>query len=85
MIKLTIKHNKRYVDHPRYQSKLTCIIHSPGNSSDECKVLNCSGSKYTKIRPSKEHRKKPTPKKSFGNNQDKNPMCQNAVDEIILK
>ena len=32
------KRKKKYVDCPKDISKLTCIIHGPGNSSDECKV-----------------------------------------------
>ena len=45
------KCRKSYVDHPNYRSKLTCLIHCIGNSSDECKVLGYFGSKYSKIRP----------------------------------
>ena len=33
------KHRKRYVDHPKDRSKLNCLIHGPGHSSDECKVV----------------------------------------------
>ena len=29
---------KRCVDHPKDRSKLTCLIHGPVHSSDECKV-----------------------------------------------
>ena len=49
------KIRKRYVDHPKDRSKLTFLIHGPGHSSDECKVLGYFGSKYYKIRPDKEH------------------------------
>ena len=45
---------QRYVYHPSYQSKLTWIIHGPGNLMDECKFLNYFDSNHTRIRPSKE-------------------------------
>ena len=66
MSKTDGKRNQRYVDHPRYQSKLTCLIHGHGHSSDECNVLNGFGSKYTKIRPTKEVRQDIVFKKTFG-------------------
>ena len=37
-------------------SKLTCLIHGPGDSSDECRVLNDFGCNYTNVRPFKECR-----------------------------
>ena len=49
------KRRKRYVDHPKDISKLTCLIHVPGHSSYICKVLGDFGSKYYKIRPTKYH------------------------------
>ena len=85
MIKIYGKHKKRYVNHPRDQSKLTCIISGPGNSSDECKVLGDFGSKYTKIRPNKERSPELTLKKKVGIQQEKNTSIQHAVDEIILQ
>ena len=42
-----------YIDHPRYRSKLTCLIHGPGHSSDECRVINYFDTKYEKCRPFK--------------------------------
>ena len=36
-----------YLDHPMGESKI-CLIHGPGHSSDECKVLGAFGSKYVK-------------------------------------
>ena len=47
----TDKRKQRYVDHMRDRSKLTCLIHSPGHSSYECRVLNDFGTKYAKERP----------------------------------
>ena len=48
-----VKSKQRCVDNQRDGSKLTCLIHGPGHSPDECKVLNDFGSKYTKIIPTK--------------------------------
>ena len=53
------KRRKSYVDHPKDRSKLTCIIHGPGTSSDECKVLRNFGSEYSKRRPAKDRGKEP--------------------------
>ena len=39
MSESTGKRRKMYVYHPKDGSKLTCLIHGPGHSSDECKVL----------------------------------------------
>ena len=50
----TFKCIKRYVDYPKDIPKYSCIIHVPGNSSDECKVLGEFGSKYSKIMPTKD-------------------------------
>ena len=46
MRKCTVKHKQIYVDCTRDQSHLTCIIHEPGHSPDECKVLNDFGANY---------------------------------------
>ena len=51
--------HKRYLDHPKDRSKLTCLIHGPGNSSDECNVLGDFGFKYSKIRTIKDYRQEP--------------------------
>ena len=40
-----VKHINRYADHPMDRSEITCTIHEPGHSSDECKVLGDFGSK----------------------------------------
>ena len=54
MSKSADKLRKRYIYHPKGKSKPTCLIHGPGNSSDECRVLGDFGSKYAKIRPTKD-------------------------------
>ena len=47
-------HRKSYVDHSKDTSRPTRLIHRPGNSSDEYKVLGDIGSKYSKIRHTKD-------------------------------
>ena len=47
------KRKQRYLYHPRDWLKLTHIIHGPRNSSDEWKLLNDFGYKYTKVITSK--------------------------------
>ena len=42
------KHRKMYVDHPNDISKLTCLIHGLGHSSDECRLLGDFNYKYSK-------------------------------------
>ena len=59
------KRIKSYVYHMKDRYKLTCLIHGPGYSSYECKVLRDFGSKYSKSRPTKDHRNEPTTKKTF--------------------
>ena len=85
MSESTIKHRKRYLDHTKDKSKLTCHIHGPINSSDECKVLGDFGTKYDTYRSTKDHRQDPATKKSFGRQQENNTMIQHVVDEIILQ
>ena len=46
--------------------KLTCLIHVPGNSSDEYKILGDFGNKYDKVGPTKDHGHEPEIKKKFG-------------------
>ena len=44
------KHRKQYVDHPLGESKI-CLIHGPGHSYDECKVLGDFCVKHAKGKP----------------------------------
>ena len=60
------KRRKRYVDNPKDRLKLTCLIHVPGNSSDEYKILGDFGNKYDKVGPTKDHGHEPEIKKKFG-------------------
>ena len=58
----TGKRRKRHVDIPTGKSK-TCLIHGPGHSSEECKVLGDFGTKYVNIRPIKDRGSNPVPRK----------------------
>ena len=78
------KRRKRYVDDTKDRYKLTCLIHIPGNSSNECKVLGCFGSKYSKSM-TKDSMQNPTKTNKFNRKQEKHGIVQNAVDEIILQ
>ena len=60
MSESAVNRRKGYVDIPRDRYKLTCLIHNPGNSSYACKVLGDFGSKYYKIRPTKDRGNDPT-------------------------
>ena len=48
-----VKRRKQYVDRSKSASK-TCIIHGPGHSSDEFKVLGEFGTKYAVTQPTKD-------------------------------
>ena len=85
MIERTGKSRKRYVDHPNDISKLTFIIHGPGHSSDGCKVLGGFGTKYYKVRTTKDRMQEPETKKRFGRQQENKYVVQHADDDIILK
>ena len=63
------KHKKRWVYFPRDRSKFTCISNGPGNSSNECKVLNDIGNKYVKDRHFKDNIQDPTSNKTSVNRQ----------------
>ena len=61
---------KRHIHYPKDRSKLTRIIHGPGHSSYECKVLGDFGSKYYKSSPTKDHGHEPTTKKKIQKERD---------------
>ena len=79
------KRRKEYVDHTNDGSKNTCLIHGPGNLSDECRVLGKFGSKYYKSRPTKTSGQEPANRKKLNINQEKNDIVNNAVHDILLK
>ena len=77
------RHIKRYVDRPPGKSK-TCLIHVPGNSSDECKFLGDFCAKYAKGNHTKDHGDNPVPRNKFIRQKGNNSIVNNAVDEVIL-
>ena len=79
------KIRKSYVDHPKDRSKLTCIIHGPGNSSNECKVLRNFGSEYSKIMSTKDRGKDHSNTKKCSKKKERNDIVQHEVDDIILQ
>ena len=76
------KRRKRHIYTLTVKSK-TCLVHGPGNSSEECKVLGDFVTKYTNIRPTKELGSIPTPRVNFNGRQENNAIVNNAVDEIL--
>ena len=79
------KRRKRCVDRSKDRSRQTCLVHGPGCSSDEFKVLAGFGDKYSKIRPTKDHGHEPATKNKFNRQKEKNYIVNHAVDEIILQ
>ena len=77
------KRRKRYVYRPSGELKV-CLIHSPGHSSYECKILGDFGAKYAKGKPAKDRGNHTTPGRKFHRQQENNVIVNNAVDEIIL-
>ena len=65
----TGKHRKRYVDHMKDISRITCLIHVTGHSPDEFKVLGDFGTTYAKDKPTKYCRHIPATRKKFGRQQ----------------
>ena len=65
---------KWYVDRPLGELK-TYLIHGPGHSSDECKVLVDFGDKYTKGHPTMDHRNHPVTKEKNNKQQKKKRYC----------
>ena len=76
---------KRYVDHLNDRYKLTFLVNGTGHSSDECKVLEDFCSKYSKARPTKDHRLQPETKNKFNRHQENNYIVNHAVGDIILQ
>ena len=77
------KHRNRHVDIPTGKSK-TCIIHGPGHSSEECKVLGDFGTNHAKSRPTKDCGNIPVPRKKINRQQENNTIVNNSVDEVLL-
>ena len=77
------KRRKRHVDSPTGKIK-NCLIHGPGHSSEECKVVGDFETKYANSRPTKDGRNIPMPRKKIDRHQENNAIVKNAVDEILL-
>ena len=73
------KHRKRYEDNQNNRFKNTYLIHVPGNSSDEFKVLRNFGSRYTKISPTKDCNHDLTTKNKFKRHQNNNAIVNHKV------
>ena len=84
MSEIAVKHRKMYVDHPKDISRLICLIHGPGNSSDECKVLGEFCCRYSKSRPTKDYGHDPVTIKNQYTARE-NDIVQHAVDGITLQ
>ena len=62
----------------------SCLLHGPGNYSDECNVLGNFGTKYVTSRPTKDRGSSPVPRKQLNRKQENKDIVNNAIDEIIL-
>ena len=78
------KRRKRNVDHLKGTPKPTCLIHAPGHSSDEYKVLGDFGSKYDKSWPTKDFGHDPVKINKFNRQKDNNAIVNSEVNEILL-
>ena len=68
------KHKQRCVARPRDILILNCLIHGPGKSSEQCKVLNNFGTSYAASRTFEELIQEPTSDKSTRKNQEINTI-----------
>ena len=75
---------KIHADHPKDRPKPTCLIHGPGHSSDECKVLRDFGSRYAKSRPTKYNGHNLANRNKFNRKKYNNYIVNSAVDDILL-
>ena len=67
-----------------WANRKTCLIHGPGHSSDECKVLGDFDHEYAKGKLTKDHGNNPVPRNKFNRQQENNAIVNNEVDEILL-
>ena len=85
MSESAVKSIKIYVYHPHYIYKHTFLIHGPGNSSYECKVLGYFSYKCFKIKPNKDRRNDTATRKKFNRHKESNAIVNHVVDEILLQ
>ena len=67
------------------RSNPTCLIHDPGYSSDECKVLGDFRYKYAESMPTKDHAENPEKRNKFNRHQENNDIVNHPVDENFLQ
>ena len=77
------KRRKQYVDRPSGESKI-CLIHGPGNSSDEWKVLGDIGANKPKGETTKYRGNHTIIRKMFNSQQENNSIVNNVVDDILI-
>ena len=80
---ISAKLRKRYVDSPNGKS-IICLIHGPGNSSEECKVLGDFGTKCAKSRSTKYHGNNYVPRGGINIHKENKTIVNNAANEILL-
>ena len=66
------KRIKQHIDSPMGKSK-TCLIHGPGYSSEERKVLGDFVTKYANSRPTKDRGSSPVPRKELTGSKKTTP------------
>ena len=77
------KRSKRYVDCSKSASK-HCIIHGLVHSSDECKVLGESGTKYAAAQLTEICGRNTIPKKGYHKKQESHAIIDNMLDELHM-
>ena len=74
---------KQYVYFSKSEFK-TCMIHSIGHSSDECKVLGEFRTNYAASQTTKYRGRNPVPRKIFQKKQENHAIINNVGDEIQI-
>ena len=77
------KRIKWYVDHLMDKSKI-CLVHCPGHTYDECKVLGNIGFKYVKGKPSNNFKNHHVTEKTFNRQQKNNTIINNVLGKILF-
>ena len=79
------KRRKIYAEYLKYNSKPTCIIHGPGHSLYEFKVLGDFGYKDDKSIHNMYRGQNPANRRKFNRQQGNNDIANSAVDKILLQ
>ena len=77
------KHIKQHVYIPTGKSKAR-LIHCPGHSSEEYKVLGYFITKYANSMPTKDRGIIPVTREKINRQKENNAIVNNAADEILL-